>query len=97
MNLSVQPSKTGGVIVCFFFNYNSINRSISIPSVQKHIDALFGKERADELRSLPTTLSSAERELSIIETISQALKEKAVSTFCHFVSKKKMENVQVTI
>ena len=77
--------KNWGCDCMFFFNYNSINRSISIPSVQKHIDALFGKERADELRSLPTTLSSAERELSIIETISQALKEKAgeyVLPFC---------------
>ena len=35
------------------------------------------KKRADELRGLPKAMSSSERELSIIETISQALKEKA--------------------
>ena len=61
----------------FFFNYNSINRSIKIRSVEGHINGLFGKERADELRSLPPSMSSSDRELFIIEAISQSLKEKA--------------------
>lgn len=77
--------KNWGCDCIFFFSYNSINRSISIPSVEKHIDALFEKKRATELRNLPTTMSPSERELSIIETISQALKEKAgeyVLPFC---------------
>ena len=60
----------------FFFNYNSINRSIKIRAVEEHIDALFGKERADELRSLPP-MRPSDRELFIIEAISQSLKEKA--------------------
>ena len=61
----------------FFFNYNSINRSIKIRAVEGHINGLFGKERADELRSLPPSMSSSDRELFIIEAISQSLKENA--------------------
>ena len=59
----------------FFFNYNSINRSIKIRAVEEHIDGLFGKERADELRNLPTSMKSSDRELFIIEAMSQSLKE----------------------
>ena len=69
----------------FFFNYNRINMGINNEAVKEHIDALFGKKRADELRSLPPTMSPSERELSIIEAISQSLKEKVgkyVLPFC---------------
>ena len=61
----------------FFFNYNSINRSITIEAVEEHIDALFGKDRADELRSLPSSLDPFDRESSIIKAISQSLTENA--------------------
>ena len=61
----------------FFFNYNSINRSIKIRAVEEHIDALFGKERADELRSLPPSMEPLDRESFIIKTMSQSLKETA--------------------
>ena len=61
----------------FFFNYNSINRSIKIRAVEEYIDALFGKDRADELRNLPPSMSPSDRELFIIEAISQSLKENA--------------------
>lgn len=61
----------------FFFNFNTINRSIKIESVKGHIDALFGKKRATELRNLPESMNPSDRELSIIETVSQALKENA--------------------
>ncbi len=61
----------------FFFNYNRIYMSINNPYVEKHIDALFGKKRASELRNLLLDdVDSLEKELSVIETISQALKEK---------------------
>lgn len=69
----------------FFFNYNRINMGINNEAVEEHIDALFGKERADELRNLPRIMSSSERELSIVEAMSQSLKEKAgryVLPFC---------------
>ena len=60
----------------FFFNYNRISMGINNKIVEKHIDALFGKQRADELRSLPS-MSSFDRELFIIEAVSQSLKEAA--------------------
>ena len=58
----------------FFFNYNRISMGINNKAVESHIDALFGKQRADELRSLPS-MSSFNRELFIIEAAYQALKE----------------------
>ena len=66
-------------IVYSFFNYNSINRSITIEAVEEHIDALFGKDRADELRSLPLSVEPPDRESSIIKALSQSLKETQVS------------------
>ncbi|MYA56940.1 three-Cys-motif partner protein TcmP [Candidatus Poribacteria bacterium] len=69
----------------FFFNYNRINMGINNKAVEEHIDALFGKEQADELRSLPPSVESSDREFFIIEAISQSLKEKAgqfVLPFC---------------
>ncbi len=77
LNLIITALQDWGCDCIFFFNYNSINRSIKIQSVAKHIDALFGKKRSAELRNLPPSMSSSERELTIIETISQALKENA--------------------
>lgn len=69
--------KNWGCDCIFFFSYNRINMSLNNPFVEERMDALFGKKRADELRGLPKTMSSSERELSIIETISQALREGA--------------------
>ncbi len=77
LSLIITALQDWGCDCMFFFNYNSINRSIKIQSVAKHIDALFGKKRATELRNLPSSMSPSERELTIIETISQALKENA--------------------
>ena len=61
----------------FFFNYNRINMGVNNKIVEEHINALFGKERADELRSLLPSMESSDRELFIIEKISQSLKENA--------------------
>ena len=60
----------------FFFNYNRISMGINNKIVEKHIDALFGKQRADELRDLPS-MRSFDRELFITEAVSQSLKEVA--------------------
>jgi hypothetical protein len=43
--------------------------------VEEHMNALFGKERADALRFRLTKMHAAERELAIVEEIAQALKE----------------------
>lgn len=69
----------------FFFNYNRINIDIDNPLVIEHMNALFGKEPAEELRIKLKPMRPFEREMSIIEAISQSLKQKAgqyVLPFC---------------
>jgi three-Cys-motif partner protein len=61
----------------FFFNYNRISMGLGNASVEKHIDALFGKVRADALREKfrITDLSPAGREAFIVEEMKNALEE----------------------
>ena len=69
----------------FFFNYNRINMGINNQAVKEHMAALFGEERADELRAQLEDMNPHERELTIVEAISQALKEEGgeyVLPFC---------------
>ncbi len=65
--------KNWGCDCIFFFNYNRINMGINNELVEKHINALFGKKRADELRPKLARLDPQERELTIVEELSQAL------------------------
>ena len=77
--------KNWGCDCIFFFNYNRINMDIDNPPVIEHMNALFGKEQAEELRIKLKAMRPFERELSIIEAISQSLKQKAgqyVLPFC---------------
>ena len=67
--------KNWGCDSIFFFNYNRINMGLHNPKVQEHMEALFGKERADKLRAELIELSVKERELTIVEELCQALKE----------------------
>src|SRR3972149_1875951 len=67
--------KDWGCDCVFFFNYNRINMGLSNEAFAEHMDALFGKERADVLRGKLATLSPDERELVIVEELCQALKE----------------------
>ena len=67
--------KDWGCDCVFFFNYSRINAGISNPSVTNHIDALFGKDRADSLRSRLPDLTPAMREALILEELAQAIKE----------------------
>ncbi len=57
----------------FFFNYNRISMGLSNPAVEEHMNALFGKTRADELRSLLEGLSPNDREFSIVEELCKAM------------------------
>ncbi|MBN8624687.1 MAG: three-Cys-motif partner protein TcmP [Planctomycetes bacterium] len=59
----------------FFFNYTRINMGLANPIVREHMNALFGEERADELRPKLETLNAAQRELAIVEAICEALIE----------------------
>jgi hypothetical protein len=60
---------------CDFFNYNRINAGLGKAIVAQHMEALFGKERADALREKLEGMSPADRELAIVEELAEALKE----------------------
>jgi len=65
--------KDWGCDCIFFFNYNRISMGLSNPFVEEHMNALFGKTRADELRVLLDGLSPDDRELMIVEELCKAL------------------------
>jgi three-Cys-motif partner protein len=65
--------KDWGCDCIFFFNYNRISMGLSNPSVEEHMNALFGKVRADELRPLLEGASPNDRELRIVEELCNAL------------------------
>lgn len=67
--------KDWGCDCVFFFNYNRINMGLNNEKVCEHMDALFGKTRADSIRLKLAGLDPNERELLIIEELSNALKE----------------------
>ena len=59
----------------FFFNYNRINMGLSNDRVAKYMNALFGKQRAEELRIKLSTLIPSKREKIILDEMIQALKD----------------------
>lgn len=67
--------KDWGCDCILFFNYNRINMGLHNEAVEEHMNALFSKERADKLREQLEPMPPLERELAIVETIGQALKE----------------------
>lgn len=67
--------KDWGCDCIFFFNYNRINMGLNNLAVDKHMNSLFGQERANALREKLKLKQPHERELFIVEEISQALKE----------------------
>jgi len=69
----------------FFFNYNRINMGLNNELVEEHMNALFGKERADALRPKLQNVSAADRELLIVEELCKALNptgDRFVLPFC---------------
>ena len=67
--------KNWGCDCIFFFNYNRINMGLSNDAVKAHMNALFGEERADQVREKLKALGSQERELTVVEAICEALQE----------------------
>ncbi len=67
--------KDWGCDCIFFFNYNRVNMGLGNLNVKEHIDALFGEERADQLREKIEDLNPVDRELTIVEVICDALVE----------------------
>lgn len=67
--------KDWGCDCIFFFNYSRINAGLSNPLVKQHMDALFGEERAEALRTAVQGKSPDMRIALILEELSQAIKE----------------------
>ena len=67
--------KDWGCDCIFFFNYNRINMGLNNEAVQAHMNALFGEERADSLRTQLVPLTPEQRELTIVEELCKALRE----------------------
>lgn len=66
--------KDWGCDCVFFFNYNRINAGIGNQAVAGHMDALFGKQRADALRARLPSLSPELREALILEELAAEIK-----------------------
>lgn len=68
--------RSWGCDCIFFFNYNGVNRAIRMENkkIKEHIDALFGKERADALREQVKDLTPENREEVIVSAIIEALR-----------------------
>lgn len=69
--------KDWGCDCFFFFNYSRVNSGLQNDAVEKHIDALFGKDRANSMRSFVVNnrLNPIERESFVVEEMCKALKE----------------------
>jgi len=66
--------KDWGCDCVFFFNYNRINAGIGNHAVTDHMDALFGKTRADALRAKLPDLSPELREALILEELAAEIR-----------------------
>ena len=67
--------KGWGCDVIFFFNYNRINMGLNNEYVEKHMNALFGEERAANLREKVMGENSDQREFYIIEELCQSFND----------------------
>lgn len=59
----------------FFFNYNRINAALDNRKVDNHINALFGEDRANDLREEANGKSPTQRQILILEAMIDALGE----------------------
>ncbi len=66
--------KDWGCDCLFFFNYNRINAGLGNDAVASHMNALFGEDRANQLRAAIAGKTSAQREIFILEGLAQAIK-----------------------
>lgn len=71
----------------FFFNYNRVNMGLANPAVLEHMNALFGDERAENLRSELVGLDPHDRENLIVERLSESLKDMGAAYVLPFTFK----------
>src|SRR5262245_25132662 len=74
LNLVNSVLKDWGCDCVFFFNYNRISMGLPNEMIEDHMNALFGKSRADSLRRILDGLTPSQRELTIVEELCQAIK-----------------------
>lgn len=67
--------KEWGCDCVFFFNYSRINAGLNNDLVRRHLDALFGHDRVERMRSIVEKMNPTEREQFILEELAQSLKE----------------------
>jgi three-Cys-motif partner protein len=67
--------KDWGCDCVFFFNYGRINSGLGNPAVETHMNALFGVDRANRMRTVLPPLRPDQREMVILEELAQALKD----------------------
>lgn len=67
--------KDWGCECVFFFNYNRVNMGINNEIVREHMESLFGKKRFNELKAECEKIEPAEREIKIIEKLTDALRD----------------------
>ncbi len=67
--------KNWGCDCIIFFNYNRINMGLSNPVLVENFNSIFGKERSESLRAGLEVLDPYERQLTIINALTDALHE----------------------
>ncbi|MEY9184702.1 three-Cys-motif partner protein [Bradyrhizobium sp. USDA 326] len=77
--------KGWGSDMVLFFPFDRINAALTNPKVTKHVDGLFGKERADRLRELTSGMHPENREALIIEEFAEALRERGYTYIIPYV------------
>jgi three-Cys-motif partner protein len=76
--------KDWGSDCIIFFNYNRINSGLSNRAVREHMHALFGPERAEDLRRRLPHLKGIARERAILGEIADAFEERGGKFFLSF-------------
>ena len=77
--------KGWGSDMVLFFPFDRINAALKNPKVAKHVDSLFGKDRADRLRELTSGMHPENREALIIEEFAEALRERGYTYIIPYV------------
>lgn len=67
--------RTWGCDCAIYLNYGLINMGLGNPDVHEHINALFGRKRADNLRARLERLPPDEREAAIVQHIVLAVRQ----------------------
>jgi three-Cys-motif partner protein len=84
LRLIASVLKDWGSDCIVFFNYNRINSGLSNPTVREHMDALFGPQRAEDLRERLQYLKGFARERTILGEIPEAFEERGGRFFLSF-------------